>query len=163
LQKVEVRAREWNRVAFTHFRPGGATAKAYREVQDRGNLASDYIVSGAHVICGPNNRKRDSVLAVMNIEFEDEQTGTPKLQLFGPSGLVAETQLEPFPPLACRHLLLSEVFPGVQSDPAHPFTLRMQVTNALMVVSAVHLDYERRDLALEHGSDRHSTFADFKC
>jgi hypothetical protein len=103
------------------------------------------------------------VLAVMNIEFEDDQTGTPKLQLFGPSGLVAEKQLDEFPPLTCRHLVLSELFPGVQSDPAHPFTVRMQVANALMVVSAVHIDYERRDLALEHGSDRHSTFADFKC
>ena len=39
----------------------------------------------------------------------------------------------------------------------------MKVANALMVVSAVHIDYERRDLAVEHGSDRPSTFADFKC
>jgi hypothetical protein len=163
LQKVEVTAKEWGRVAFTHFRPGGATAKAYREVADRGNLASDYIVSGAHIIGNASNRKRDCVLAIMNIEFEDDQTGTPKLQLFGPSGLVAEKQLDDFPPLACRHLVLSELFPGAQSDPQHPFTVRMQVPNALMVVSAVHLDYERHDLALEHGSDRHSTFADFKC
>jgi hypothetical protein len=163
LLKVEVAAKEWGRVAFTHFRPGGATAKAYREVADRGNLASDYIVSGAHVIGTASNRKRDCVLAIMNIEFEDEQTGHPKLQLFGQSGVVAEKQLEAFPPLACRHLVLSELFPGVQSDPSHPFTVRMQVPDALMVVSAVHLDYERRDLALEHGSDRHSTFADFKC
>jgi hypothetical protein len=163
LQKVEVMAKEWGRVAFTHFRPGGATAKAYREVADRGNLATDYIVSGAHIIGGASNRKRDCVLAVMNIEFEDDRTGAPKLQLFGPSGLVAEKQLDDFPPLACRHLVLSELFPGVQSDPAHPFTVRMQVPTALMVVSAVHIDCERRDLALEHGSDRHSTFADFKC
>ncbi|HUI54320.1 MAG TPA: hypothetical protein VLY04_05075 [Bryobacteraceae bacterium] len=163
LLKVEVQAKNWGRVAFTHFRPGGATAKSYREVTDRGNLASDYIVSGAHVIGGTSNRKRDCLLAIMNIEFEDEHTGAPKLQLFGPAGLVAEKQLGDFPPLACRHLLVSELFPGVQSDPAHPFTVRMQVANAMMVVSAVHLDYERRDLALEHGSDRHSTFQDFKC
>jgi hypothetical protein len=163
LLKVEVMAREWGRVGFTHFRPGGATAKAYREVADRGSLASDYIVSGAHVIGGASNRKRDSVLAIMNIEFEEDQVGTPKLQLFGPQGLVAEKQLGDFPSLACRHLVLSELFPGVESDPAHPFTVRMQVPNAMMVVSAVHLDYERRDLALEHGSDRHSTFQDFKC
>jgi hypothetical protein len=163
LQKVEVMAKEWGRVAFTHFRPGGATAKSYRDVADRGSLASDYIVSGAYVIGSASSRKRDCVLAIMNIEFEDDQTGTPKLQLFGPRGLVAEKQLGDFPPLACRHLVLSELFPGVQSDPAHPFTIRMQVPNAMMVVSAVHLDYERRDLALEHGSDRHSTFQDFKC
>jgi hypothetical protein len=163
LLKMEVMAKEWGRVAFTHFRPGGATAKSYRTVADRGSLATDYIVSGAHIIGGASNRKRDSVLAIMNIEFEDEQTGTPKLQLFGPQGLAGEKQLADFPPLACRHLLLSELFPGVESDPSHPFTVRMQVPNALMIVSAVHLDYERRDLALEHGSDRHSTFQDFKC
>ena len=51
----------------------------------------------------------------------------------------------------------------MESDPAHPFTVRMQVANAIMVVSTVHLDCERRDLALEHGSGRHSTFQDFKC
>jgi hypothetical protein len=33
----------------------------------------------------------------------------------------------------------------------------------MMIVSALHFDYERRDLALEHGSDRHSTFRDYKC
>lgn len=79
------------------------------------------------------------------------------------SGLVAEKQLGDFPPLACRHLLVSELFSEAQSDPAHPFTVRMQVANAMMIVSALHLDYERWDLALEHGSDRHSTFQDFKC
>jgi hypothetical protein len=163
LQKVEVTAREWRRAAFTHFRPGGATAKSYREAADRGSLATDYIVSGAHIMGSPRNRKRDCVLAIMNIEFEEERTGTPKLQLFGPRGMTGEKQLADFPPLASRHLLLSELFPGMESDPAHPFTVRMQVPNAMMVVSAVHLDYERRDLALEHGSDRHSTFQDFKC
>jgi len=100
---------------------------------------------------------------LMNIEFEEEQTGAPKLQLFGASGLVAEKQLGDFPPLACRHLLVSELFPEAQSDPEHPFTIRMQVANAMMIVSALHLDYVKRDLALEHGSDRHSTFQDFKC
>jgi hypothetical protein len=83
--------------------------------------------------------------------------------LFGASGLAAEKTLDAFPPLACRHLLVSELFPGAQSDPAAPFTVRMQVPEALMIVSALHLDYERRDLALEHRSDRHSTFQDFKC
>ena len=163
LLKVEVRAANWGRVAFTHFRPGGSAAKAYRTVDARGNLASDYIVSGAHIIGSPGARQRDCLLALMNIEFEEEHTGTPMLQVFGPTGLVAEKRLPDFPPLACRHLLLSELFPGLESDPAHPFTVRMQVANAMMIVSALHIDYERRDLALEHGSDRHSTFADFKC
>ena len=112
---------------------------------------------------GPANRERDCLLALMNIEFEDDRAGTPKLQLFGPSGLVAETRLGEFPTMACRHVLVSELFPGVRSDPAHPLTLRMQVPDAMMIVSALHLDYRRRDLALEHGSDRHSTFQDFKC
>ncbi|HLH19622.1 MAG TPA: hypothetical protein VKX45_20535 [Bryobacteraceae bacterium] len=159
LLKVEVRAAEWGRVAFTHFRPGGNVAKAYRRADGRGGLATDYIVSGVHVMRG----RRDCLLAVMNIEFEDDQAGTPRLQLFGASGLMAEKTLDAFPPLACRHLLVSELFTGVQSDPDAPFTLRMQVPEALMIVSALHLDYERRDLALEHGSDRHSTFQDFKC
>jgi hypothetical protein len=163
LNKVEVRALNWGRVAFTHFRPGGAIAKGYRQVQERGNLASDYIVTGAHISGTAANRKRDCLLAIMNIEFEDDYTGTPKLQLFGPSGLLEERQLSDFPPLACRHLLLSELFPNAQSDPSHPFTVRMMARNALMVVSALHIDYERKDIALEHGSDRHSTFADFKC
>jgi hypothetical protein len=159
LNKVEVRAANWGRVAFTHFRPGGAVAKSYRQVDQRGGLASDYIVSGAHIISG----KRDCVLAVMNIEFEEENTGTPTVQLFGPTGLAGERKLGDFPPLACRHLLLSELFPGAQSTPEHPFTVRLTVANAIMIVSALHIDYERRDIALEHGSDRHSTFQDFKC
>ena len=163
LNKIEVRAVNWGRVAMTHFRPGGAVAKNYRTVEDRGGLASDYIVSGVHVIGAAANRKRDCLLALMNIEFETDAVGVPRLQLFGPTGLVAERQLGEYPPLACRHLLVSELFPEAQSDPAHPFTLRMQVPGAMMIVSALHLDYEKRDLALEHGSDRHSTFADYKC
>jgi hypothetical protein len=30
-------------------------------------------------------------------------------------------------------------------------------------MSTVHLDYLRRDLALDHGSDRFSTFLDYGC
>jgi len=163
LQKVEVRAVNWGRVAFTHFRPGGASARAYRQVEERGGLASDYIVSGAHVMGRRANRQRDCLLAVMNIEVEADHTGTPRLQVFGPAGLASEKPLGDFPALACRHLLLSDLFPDLQSDPAHPFTLRMTVPGAMMIVSALHLDYQRRDLALEHGSDRHSTFQDYKC
>jgi hypothetical protein len=159
LLKVEVRAKEWGRSAFTHFRPGGAVAHTYRQVDGRGSLAADYIVSGVRASRG----RRDSVLAIMNIEFESEQRGAPKLQLFGPGGLEGEKQLDEFPPLACRHYLASDLFPGIAGDPSTPYTLRMQVAGAMMIVSALHLDYERRDLALEHGSDRHSTFQDFKC
>jgi hypothetical protein len=163
LNKIELRAVNWGRVAMTHFRPGGTVAKAYRAVDQRGGLASDYIVSGAHVIGGAQNRKRNCLIAVMNIEFEDERTDSPLLQVFGPRGLVGEKKLGDFAPLACRHLLLSDLFPELESDAAHPFTLRMQAPNAMMIVSALHIDFERRDIALEHGSDRHSTFQDFKC
>lgn len=163
LNKVEVHAVNWGRVAMTHFRPGGAIAKAYRSVSERGGLASDYIVSGVHLIGTSAKRRRDCVLAIMNIEFEDQQTGTPLLQLFGPDGLVAEKRIDEFQPLACRHYLLSDIFPQAQSTPEHPFTLRMQVPDAMMIVSALHIDYDKKDIALEHGSDRHSTFNDFKC
>jgi hypothetical protein len=107
--------------------------------------------------------KRDAVLAVMNIEFQEEHTGSPKIQLHGPTGLIAEKSIGEFPPLACRHFLLSELFPGLQTDPEKPVTVRMIDDNAMLVCSAVHFDYDRKDLALEHGSDRHSTFNDFKC
>lgn len=163
LNKIELRAVNWGRVAMTHFRPGGAVAKGYRQVDQRGGLASDYIVSGAHVIGGAQSRKRDCLLAVMNIEFEDDRTDSPLLQVFGPQGLAGEKKLGDFAPLACRHLLLSTLFPELQSDPAHPFTLRMMAPNAIMIVSALHIDFERRDIALDHGSDRHSTFQDYKC
>lgn len=105
----------------------------------------------------------DVAAALMNIEFEEEHTDAPTIQLFGPSGLLAEKKVGDFPPLACRHLLVSELFPQVESDPGNPLTVRMLAPNAMMVVSALHIDYERRDIALEHGSDRHSTFQDFKC
>jgi len=163
LLKAEVHCKEWNRSAFTHFRPGGATAHAYRSVEGRDGLATDYVVTDCQLSGRPGARKRDSILAVMNIEFQEEHVGTPKLQLFGPNGLIAEKSIGEFKPLACRHLLLSEIFPEVQTEVGHPTTVRMTDPGAMMVVSAVHLDYDRKDLALEHGSDRHSTFNDFHC
>ena len=163
LKKVEVHVKEWNRSAFTHFRPGGQFHKKYRLADDRGGrgygLHRDRLPGPRESGKSPARR----VLAVMNIEFQEEHTGSPKIQLFGPSGLIAEKSIGEFKPLACRHFLLSEIFPGVQTEPEHPVTVRMLDESAMMVVSAVHLDYERRDLALEHGSDRHSTFSDFKC
>lgn len=163
LLKAEVHVKEWNRSAFTHFRPGGQTSKNYRTVDGRGGLATDYIVTDCQLVGSSGARKRDSILAVMNIEFQNDITGAPKLQLFGPSGIIAEKSIGEFKPLACRHLLLSEIFPEVQTEIGHPATVRMTEPNAMMIVSAVHLDYDRKDLALEHGSDRHSTFNDFKC
>ena len=163
LLKAEVHVKDWNRSAFTHFRPGGQTSKNYRTVDGRGGVATDYIVTDCQLVGSSGARKRDSILAVMNIEFQNDITGAPKLQLFGPSGIIAEKSIGEFKPLACRHLLLSEIFPEVQTEIGHPATVRMTDANAMMIVSAVHLDYDRKDLALEHGSDRHSTFNDFKC
>jgi hypothetical protein len=163
LKKVEVHVKDWNRSAFTHFRPGGQFHKKYRLADGRGGVATDYIVTDCQVRGKAGKRERDAILAVMNIEFQEEHTGSPRIQLHGPSGLIAEKNIGEFPPLACKHFLVSELFPGVQTTPEHPVTVRMIDENAMMVVSAVHLDYDRRDLALEHGSDRHSTFNDFKC
>jgi hypothetical protein len=163
LLKVEVRAKNWGRVAFTHFRPGGKSAENYRLADDRGGVATDYIVTDCQIRGRSTNRKRDALLAVMNIDYEAKHTGSPKMQLFGPSGLIAEKSLGEFPPLACRHFVASELFPSVETEPDRPFTVRLLDANAMMVVSALHIDYERRDIALEHGSDRHSTYLDFKC
>ena len=163
LCKIEVRAKDWGRVAFTHFRPGGQFHKRYRQAPERGGLASDYIVSGCQVRGRGDKRKQDCLLAVMNIEFEEERAGQPRIELFGPSGLVAEKLLGEFPPLACRHLLMSELFPDLETQPGHPLTVRLLDSSAMMVVSALHIDFELRDIALEHGSDRHSTYQDFKC
>jgi hypothetical protein len=163
LMKVEVRATNWGRVAFTHFRPGGHFHRRYREVSARGGLPTDYIVSGCQVRGSADSRKYDCLLALMNIEFEEERAGEPSLQLFGEKGLVAEKSIGELPPLACRHYLVSELFPDLQTDRGKPLTVRMMDAKAMTVVSALHIDYERRDLALEHGSDRHSTYLDYGC
>jgi hypothetical protein len=163
LMKVEVRARSWGRAAFTHFRPGGQFHRKYRTVAERGGLASDYIISGIQVRGPAQNRTYDSLLALMNIEFEDQNAAHPKLQVFGPGGLLAEKQLEEFPPLAARHLLVSELFPELQTAPGQPLTIRMTDDKAMIVCSVIHLDYQKRDLAMDHGSDRHSTYHDYGC
>jgi hypothetical protein len=163
LMKVEVRARNWGRTAFTHFRPGGHFHKKYRTVTERGGLATDYIISGCQIRGTAGDRKYDALLAIMNIEFEDKNTARPRLEVFGPGGLIAEKQLGEFPPLACRHLLLSELFPELRTEPGQPLSVRMTDTGAMIVCSVVHLDYERRDLAMDHGSDRHSTYLDYGC
>jgi hypothetical protein len=85
------------------------------------------------------------------------------LQVFGPGGLLAEKQLEEFPPLAARHLLVSELFPELQTAPGQPLTIRMTDDKAMIVCSVIHLDYQKRDLAMDHGSDRHSTYHDYGC
>ncbi len=163
LMKVEVRAENWGRACFTHFRPGGPAHKRYQTVAERGGLASDYIISGCQVRGSAAARKYDCLLAVMNIEYAGDRAGTPRLQLFGPRGFIGEKPLGEYAPLACRHLLLSQLFPDLQTEPAQPLTARLVDEKAMMVVSALHMDYERRDIAMDHGSDRHSTYLDYGC
>ncbi|MCI0390574.1 MAG: hypothetical protein MOB07_17655 [Acidobacteria bacterium] len=64
-------------------------------------------------------------------------------------------------PFACRHFLLSELLASEVQYEA--LTLRLVDERATLLMSAVHLDHERRDLALDHGSDRFSTFLDYGC
>ena len=164
LLKAEVHCKEWNRSAFTHFRPGGATAHAYRSVEGRDGLATDYVVTDCQL--SGTSRCAQTRQHPRRDEHRIPGRSTLARRSFnssGLNGLIAEKSIGEFKPLACRHLLLSEIFPEVQTEIGHPTTVRMTDTTAMMIVSAVHLDYDRKDLALEHGSDRHSTFNDFHC
>ncbi len=160
LIKVEVRVPEWGAHAFTHFRPGLRSARNYQKPRQRGGLASDYIVSGARIARGKNGIRFDEVIAVMNIDDQGIE-GRPVVELFGPRGLVARLPLGTVPPFACRHYLLSELFKGEINY--EPLSLRLVDERATLLMSALHLDYERRDIALDHGSDRFSTFLDYGC
>jgi hypothetical protein len=160
LMKVEVEAVEWNATAFTHFRPGLASARSYQKPQPRGGLATDYIVSGARVSAKGQRITRDEIVAVMNID-DKNIAGNPALEIFSSSGLVARKRLGPVPGFSCRHYLLSELL----SERIGPndLSLRLVDEQATLLMSVLHVDYERRDLAADHGSDRFSTFTEFAC
>jgi hypothetical protein len=160
LLKIEVRALEWNAFAFTHFRPGLRSARTYQKAEPRGGLATDYIVSGARLARGKNSARMDELIAVLNIDDQGLE-GRPAVELFGPGGLITRLSLGVIPPFACRHFLLSELLPSEAGYEA--LTLRLVDERATLLMSVVHLDYARRDLALEHGSDRFSTYADYTC
>ena len=160
LLKVEVRAQEWNAFAFTHFRPGLRSARTYQKAVQRGGLASDYIVSGARLVKTKSSVRMDEVIAVLNIDDQGLEA-RPVIELFGPRGLITRLPLGVIPPFACRHFLLSELLAGEAQYEA--LTLRLVDERATLLMSAVHLDHERRDLALDHGSDRFSTFLDYGC
>jgi hypothetical protein len=102
----------------------------------------------------------DEVIAVLNIDDQGLE-GRPVVELFGPRGLITRLPLGVIPPFACRHFLLSELLAGEVQYEA--LTLRLVDERAALLMSAVHLDHERRDLALDHGSDRFSTFLDYGC
>ncbi len=160
LLKIEVRVQEWEAHAFTHCRPGLRSARSYQRPRQRGGLATDYIVSGARLRKSGNTRELDELVAVLNID-DSGLEAAPTLELFGPRGLLARLPLGTVSPFACRHFLLSELLAG-PADHA-PLTLRLVDEHATLLMSVVHLDYARRDIALDHGSDRFSTFLDYGC
>jgi len=160
LMKVEVRVPEWGAHAFTHFRPGLRSARLYQQPKERGGLATDYIAAGARLLRGPGGLRHDELIGVMNID-DQNIAGRPVIELFGPRGLVKRLPLGALPGMACRHYLLSELLPG--AEVYETLQLRLVDEKATLLMSVVHLDYARRDLALDHGSDRFSTFLDYVC
>jgi hypothetical protein len=160
LMKVEMSVREWGAHAFTHFRPGLQSARGYQTPKARGGLATDYIVSGARLEQNGKRSVRDEVIGVINID-DKGIAGHPRLEVFSGGGLLARIELGEVPGFACRHYLLSELSSG-RIGP-HDLSLRLVDERATLLMSVVHLDYARRDLALDHGSDRFSTFNDYSC
>lgn len=158
--KIEVRIPEWNAFAWTHFRPGLRSARAYQKPAQRGGLATDYIVSGARLKKRRDSVQLDELIAVINIDDQGLE-GRPVLELFGQKGFIRRLPLGAIAPFACRHLRLSDLV----ADEADygMMTMRLVDEKATLLMSTVHLDYERRDLALDHGSDRFSTYIDYGC
>jgi hypothetical protein len=160
LMKVELRVKEWGAHAFTHFRPGLQAARGYQASAPRGELATDYIACGARLEQRGAKKVRDEIVAVINID-DKALTGRPSLEVFAAGGLVTKIQLGEIPAYATRHYLLSELASGKIGP--HDLTLRLVDEHATLLMSVVHLDYVRRDLSLDHGSDRFSTFNDYGC
>lgn len=160
LMKVEVKATEWNATTFTHFRPGLAAARSYQKPAAREGLATDYIVSGASVKTNKTKIIRDEIIAVINID-DKSLTGNPTLELFTSSGLAKRINLGPVPPFSCCHYLLSTLL--TEPIAATDLSLRLVDEQATLLMSVLHLDYVRRDIAADHGSDRFSTYSDFTC
>jgi hypothetical protein len=161
LMKVEVKVHNWNTSAFSHFRPGLKAARALKEINTRGGLSTDYIVTGAYLKQAAGNLQADSLIAIFNLE--DSKAGNPALEVFGKDGLLTRKSLGPLPESACRYFSLSSLFPELQKKGAGPLTLRLIDENAVMTLSALHIDYQRKDIAIDHGSDRFSTHIDYGC
>jgi len=160
LMKVEVSVKEWNAHAFTHFRPGLQSARGYQAATPRGTLATDYIACNARLEKRGDKIVRDEVIGVMNID-DKAIAGRPMLEVHSAQGLFARIDLGEVPSFACRHYLLSEI--ASEKIPPLDLSLRLVDEHATLLMSVAHLDYARRDLALDHGSDRFSTFNDFTC
>ena len=160
LMKVEVTVPEWGAHAFTHFRPGLASAKTYQKAPHREGLRTDYIASGARVERKGKNLHRDEIIGVLNID-DRGIAGKPDLEIFSANGIVARLPIGEVPPFACRHFVLSELLNGNQIE--GDLTLRLVDHSTTLLMSLVHVDYVRKDIALDHGSDRFSTFHDYDC
>ena len=160
LMKVEITAREWGASAFTHFRPGLKSARAYQLPPHRGGIATDYIASGAHLNVKGGKVLRDEIIGVINID-DKGAAGNPSLEIFDHNGFINTVQLGRVAPFSCRHYLLSELLSGKISST--DLTLRLVDETATLLMSILHLDYGRRDIAADHGSDRFSTFGEFDC
>ena len=160
LMKVEVVATEWNARAFTHFRPGLAAARAYQKPPSRAGLGTDYIVAGACLSANENRMVRDEIIAVINID-DKSISGNPMLEIFTSAGLATRVRLGEVPAFSCRHYLLSALLSGKIG--ANDLSLRLVDDQATLLMSVLHIDYERRDIAADHGSDRFSTFSEFTC
>ena len=158
--KVELTVVEWSAPAFTHFRPGLASARAYQKPHHRTGLATDYITTGAR-LDGTNNRvSRDEIVSVLNID-DKNITGNPTLEVFSSDGLVTRVKLGEVPAFSGRHYLLSDLLSGKIG--ARDLSLRLIDETATLLMSVVHVDYDRKDIAADHGSDRFSTFTEFTC
>ncbi len=104
--------------------------------------------------------ENDEIIAIMNIDDTGIEA-RPCLELFGPAGRVETVELAAIPGHACKHILLSDL---VKRDiGTGMFTLRLIDERATLLMSVVHIDYSCRDIALDHGSDRFSTFVDYPC
>jgi hypothetical protein len=159
LMKVEARVPEWGAHAFTHFRPGLRAARAYQAPKQRGGLATDYVTSGARLGRRGSEVLFDEFIGVINIDDQGIE-GRPTLELFGAKGLMKRIALAPVPGFGCCHFLLSDL---IKDSSSEALTMRLIDEQATLLMSTVHLDYQRRDIALDHGSDRFSTFTDYSC
>jgi hypothetical protein len=160
LMKIELLAKEWGAHAFTHFRPGLQAARSYQSPTQRGALATDYIVCGARFEKSSGKLLRDEVIGIINID-DKGVSGHPTIEVFCAGGLVTRVRLGEVPSFACRHYLLSEVLS--EKLPPLDLSLRLIDEHTTLLMSVIHLDYLRRDVAMDHGSDRFSTFVDYPC
>lgn len=160
LMKIETRVEEWGAHAFTHFRPGLQSARGYQKPKQRGGLATDYIASGAHFEKNGNKILRDEIMGVINVD-DKGLSGHPVLEIFSSGGLLTRVDLGEVPSFACRHYLLSDLL-SLKIAPSD-LSLRLVDERATLLMSVLHLDYVRPDIAMDHGSDRFSTFNDYSC